>query len=63
MNLRLVECVLARLLDQDTQNVIDKLAIFVARNGAEFEEMTKQKQAGNLKFTFLFGGEHHAYYR
>ncbi|XP_062509393.1 calcium homeostasis endoplasmic reticulum protein-like isoform X2 [Corticium candelabrum] len=49
--------------DQDTQNVIDKLAIFVARNGAEFEEMTKQKQAGNLKFTFLFGGEHHAYYR
>jgi calcium homeostasis ER protein len=43
--------------------VIDKLAVFVARNGAEFEEMTKQKQAGNHKFAFLFGGEHNAYYR
>ena len=45
------------------RNIIDKLAQFVARNGPEFEQMTKNKQAGNAKFMFLFGGEHHAYYQ
>jgi len=35
----------------------------VARNGREFENMTKQKQQDNPKFSFLFGGEHYAYYQ
>lgn len=39
-----------------------KLAQFVARNGPEFEEMTKQKQRDNPKFEFLFGGPFHQYY-
>ena len=50
-------------LDQEQKNIIDKLANFVARNGSKFEEMTKEKQKGNLKFAFLFGGEYYNYYR
>lgn len=38
------------------------LISFVTRNGPEFEAMTKQKQEGNPKFGFLFGGEHYVYY-
>ena len=48
--------------DGDQRNIIDKLAQFVARNGPEFETMTKNKQRGNLKFQFLFGGEYYHYY-
>jgi hypothetical protein len=39
------------------------LAQFVARNGPEFEQMTKNKQKNNPKFGFLFGGEHFNYYQ
>lgn len=49
--------------DPDLKNIIDKLAIFVARNGPEFERMTKQKQKDNPKFSFLFGGEFFNYYQ
>jgi hypothetical protein len=45
------------------KNIIDKLAKFVARNGPEFEQMTKNKQKGNAKFSFLFGGEFFNYYQ
>ncbi|CAG5119503.1 unnamed protein product [Candidula unifasciata] len=45
------------------KNIIDKLANFVARNGPQFEEMTKQKQKDNPKFAFLFGGEYYTYYK
>nr|XP_027205767.1 calcium homeostasis endoplasmic reticulum protein-like isoform X2 [Dermatophagoides pteronyssinus] len=48
---------------EELRNIIDKLAQFVARNGPDFEQMTKNKQLGNPKFMFLFGGEYHAYYR
>ena len=48
--------------DPEAKNIIDKLAQFVARNGPEFEKMTKTKQEGNPKFAFLFGGENYAYY-
>ena len=48
--------------DGDQKNIIDKLAQFVARNGPEFENMTKNKQKGNPKFQFLFGGEYYHYY-
>ena len=48
--------------DPEMKNIIDKLAQFVARNGPEFEAMTKAKQENNPKFGFLFGGEFYNYY-
>lgn len=50
-------------IDPNIQNIIDKLAEFVARNGPEFEVITKQKQRNNPKFNFLYGGEYGDYYR
>jgi len=47
----------------ELKNIIDKLANFVARNGPEFEHMTKQKQKDNPKFSFLFCGEYFNYYQ
>lgn len=49
-------------LDIGLRNIIDKLAEFVARNGPEFESMTKSKQKSNPKFGFLYGGEYYNYY-
>lgn len=49
--------------DLELKNIIDKLANFVARNGPEFEFMTKNKQKDNPKFSFLFGGEYFNYYQ
>ncbi|XP_068630512.1 calcium homeostasis endoplasmic reticulum protein isoform X2 [Battus philenor] len=49
--------------DQELRNIIDKLAQFVARNGPEFEKMTKNKQKNNPKFSFLYGGEYFNYYQ
>lgn len=49
--------------DTELRNIIDKLAQFVARNGPEFEQMTKNKQKGNPKFQFLYGGEFFNYYQ
>lgn len=51
------------ILDHELKNIIDKLASFVARNGPEFEQMTKQKQKDNPKFSFLFGGDLFNYYK
>jgi hypothetical protein len=34
----------------------------VARNGVEFENVTKIKQKDNPKFKFLYGGEYSNYY-
>lgn len=51
------------MLDTELLNIIDKLAQFVARNGPEFEQMTKNKQKGNPKFQFLYGGEYYNYYQ
>ncbi|XP_063988928.1 calcium homeostasis endoplasmic reticulum protein isoform X1 [Diachasmimorpha longicaudata] len=49
--------------DNELRKIIDKLAQFVARNGPEFEQMTKNKQKDNPKFSFLFGGEYFNYYQ
>uniref|UniRef100_UPI00358F7615 calcium homeostasis endoplasmic reticulum protein n=1 Tax=Myxine glutinosa TaxID=7769 RepID=UPI00358F7615 len=49
--------------DQEQRNIIDKLAQFVARNGPEFEKMTRVKQRKNPKFAFLFHGEFFNYYQ
>lgn len=50
-------------VDNELRKIIDKLAQFVARNGPEFEQMTKNKQKDNPKFSFLFGGEYFNYYQ
>lgn len=50
-------------IDLEMKKIIDKLAQFVARNGPEFEQMTKQKQKDNPQFAFLFGGQHYNYYQ
>jgi calcium homeostasis ER protein len=39
------------------------LALFVAKNGRDFEDMTRSKQQDNQRFAFLFGGEYSDYYR
>jgi hypothetical protein len=52
-----------KTLDLETRNVIDKFAAYVAKNGPGFEEISRQKNADNPKFGFLFGGEHHQYYQ
>lgn len=49
--------------DEEQRNIIDKLANFVARNGPKFEDLTKSKQKDNPKFSFLFGGDYHEYYK
>lgn len=48
--------------DIEMKNIIDKLAQFVARNGPEFEQMTKSKQENNPRFAFLWGGPYFNYY-
>lgn len=50
-------------LDTGLRNIIDKLAEFVARNGPEFETITKAKQQSNPRFSFLFGGDFYQYYQ
>ena len=49
--------------DPELKNIIDKLASFVSRNGPEFENVTKEKQQDNPKFSFLFGGPNYNYYQ
>ena len=49
--------------DPESKILIEKLAVFVARNGHEFEKLTRSKQRHNPKFSFLFGGKHSDYYR
>ncbi|MCL7037969.1 hypothetical protein MKW94_018188 [Papaver nudicaule] len=40
--------------DPEVKNVADKLASFVAKNGREFEHVTRQKNPGETLFKFLF---------
>ena len=49
--------------DEGLKNIIEKLAQFVAKNGTDFEDMTKNKQKDNPKFQFLFGGAFYDYYQ
>ena len=44
-------------LSDEKRKVIESLARFVARNGEAFEQLAKQKQKNEKKFSFLFGGE------
>ncbi|KAI1726739.1 surp module domain-containing protein [Ditylenchus destructor] len=49
--------------DLEHRQTIDKFAQYVAKNGPAFEEMTRQKQLNNPKFSFLFGGQFTDYYQ
>jgi G patch domain-containing protein 1 len=40
----------------------DTLAVFVARNGPSFEDLARQRQRTDARFSFLFGGEGAEYY-
>ncbi|KAJ7515650.1 hypothetical protein O6H91_22G022100 [Diphasiastrum complanatum] len=43
--------------DPEVVKNIEVLATFVAKNGPQFEDMARIKQANDPKFRFLFGGE------
>jgi len=48
----------------DIRTIVDKTATFVAKNGVEFENRIKEKEATNPKFAFLSPADpYHAYYR
>lgn len=44
-------------IDDEVVRNIEILSQFVAKNGPVFENMAREKEAGNSKFSFLFGGE------
>ena len=43
--------------DPELRKRIEKLGKYVAKNGADFQALIQQKQAGNPEYAFLFGGE------
>jgi splicing factor 3A subunit 1 len=48
----------------EARTLIEKTAGYVARNGMQFEEKIREKQAGNSKMSFLLPEDaYHAYYR
>ena len=48
----------------DLRNIVDKAALFVARNGPEFESRIQQNEQSNPKFNFLkIGDPYNAYYQ
>ena len=49
--------------DPDLRTLIDGFAKFVAKNGLEFENLTKEKHKENPQFNFLFGGLYYQYYQ
>ncbi len=45
-------------------DIVDKTAIFVARNGVQFEERIRENEKHNAKFSFLNPNDpYHAYYQ
>ena len=46
----------------EVRRAADTLAAFVVKNGPDFEEIARDRNAGNRAFVFLFGGEGAAYY-
>ncbi|GLJ22134.1 hypothetical protein SUGI_0415440 [Cryptomeria japonica] len=49
--------------DSELRMMIDGLATFVARSGKIFEDLSREKNANNPQFGFLFGGPGHDYYK
>ncbi|XP_057292699.1 splicing factor 3A subunit 1-like [Hydractinia symbiolongicarpus] len=47
----------------EVRNIVDRTALFVARNGPEFEDRIRANEADNVKFNFLNPNDpYHAYY-
>jgi splicing factor 3A subunit 1 len=47
----------------EIRKIVDKTAIFVARNGIQFEERIREKEKNDPKFCFLNPNDpYHAYY-
>jgi hypothetical protein len=45
-------------------DIVDKTAVFVARNGVQFEERIRENEKHNAKFSFLNPNDpYHAYYQ
>lgn len=51
------ESVPAPPADGEVKKVADKLALFVAKNGRQFEEVTREKNLGKGPFSFLYDTE------
>ncbi|OWM89931.1 hypothetical protein CDL15_Pgr012568 [Punica granatum] len=49
--------------DPELHKRIDKLVEYIAKNGPEFEAMIREKQQDNPEYSFLIGGDGHAYYQ
>ena len=49
--------------DAERAKFIDTTAMFVAKNGPAFEQMARERQRGDPKFSFLHGGPDEGYYR
>ncbi|CAD7696172.1 unnamed protein product [Ostreobium quekettii] len=49
--------------DPGIKKAIETLAGYVAKSGAAFEEIARERNGGDPKFRFLFGGEGAEYYR
>jgi Surp module len=49
--------------DAETRRNADMLALYVARNGPQFEAVACGRLQANPKFAFLFGGDGAVYYR
>ncbi|CAG8562523.1 13359_t:CDS:10 [Ambispora leptoticha] len=48
----------------DIRNIVDRTAVFVARNGVQFEERIRENEKHNAKFSFLNPNDpYHAYYQ
>lgn len=48
----------------DIRTIVDKTALFVARNGVEFENKIREREASNIRFNFLTPVDpYHAYYK
>jgi len=46
----------AAVVADEAALVVDKVAAAVARNGPAFEALLREKQQGNPKYAFLYGG-------
>lgn len=44
--------------DGEVKKVADKLALFVAKNGRQFEDITRQKNPGNTPFRLRLHDNH-----
>lgn len=58
----IIVCML-RQKDPEQVKLIDTLVGFIVRDGLDFENMLKQRHAGDPKFAFLFNGENADYYK